>query len=104
MGIRLCLEFVALAATRSGEARRARWPEIDRDRATWTVPAERMKGGRKHRVRLSTGVLAVLEQAQELEKGSGLIFPSFKGLELRSPQKGREVAPVPQPLQGGDAP
>ncbi len=86
LGIRLCLEFVALTATRSGEARRARWPEIDRDRATWTVPAERMKGGREHRVPLSTGVLAVLERAQELENGSGLIFPCFKRLELRSPQ------------------
>ena len=34
LGIRLCLEFLALTATRSGEACRARWPEIDRDRAT----------------------------------------------------------------------
>ena len=86
LGIRLCLEFVALTATRSGEARRARWPEIDCDRATWTVPAERMKGGREHRVPLSSGALAVLERAREIENGSGLIFPSFKGFELRSPQ------------------
>ena len=86
LGIRLCLEFVALTATRSGEARRARWPEIDGDRATWTVPAERMKAGSEHRVPMSTGALAVLDQARELENGSGLIFPSFKGLELRSPQ------------------
>ena len=86
LGIRLCLEFVALTATRSGEARRARWPEIDRDRATWTVPAERMKTGREHRVPLSTGALAVLEEARAIENGSGLIFPSFKGRELRSPQ------------------
>ena len=85
VGIRLCLEFVALTATRSDEARRARWPEIDWDRATWTVPVERMKAGREHRVPLSSGALAVLDQARELEHGSGLIFPSFKGLELRSP-------------------
>ena len=85
VGIRLCLEFVALTATRSGEARRARWPEIDCDRATWTVPAERMKAGREHRVPLSSGALAVLDQAREIENGSGLIFPSFKGFELRSP-------------------
>ncbi len=85
VGIRLCLEFVALTATRSGEARRARWGEIDWDRATWTVPAERMKAGREHRVPLSSGARAVLDQAREIENGSGLIFPSFKGLELRSP-------------------
>ena len=86
LGIRLCLEFVALTATRSGEARKACWPEIDWDRATWTVPTERMKAGREHRVPLSSGALTVLDRAQEIENGSGLIFPSFKGLELRSPQ------------------
>ena len=85
LGIRLCLEFVALTATRSGEARRACWPEVDWDRATWTVPAERMKAGREHRVPLSTGALALLDQARTIENGSELIFPSFKGLELRSP-------------------
>ena len=86
MGMRLCLEFVALTATRSGEARRARWGEIDWERTTWTVPAERMKAGREHRVPLSSGALAVLDRAREMENGSGLIFSSFKGLELRSPQ------------------
>ena len=85
VGIRLCLEFVALTATRSGEARRARWPEIDWDRATWTVPAERMKAGREHRVPLSSGALAVLHQARAIKNRSGLIFASFKGLDLRSP-------------------
>jgi integrase len=45
-----------------------------------------MKTGSEHRVPLSAGALAVLERAREIENGSGLIFPSFKGLELRSPQ------------------
>ena len=38
-------------AARSGEVRGAAWSEIDMDAATWTIPGERMKGGREHRVR-----------------------------------------------------
>ena len=51
---RLALEFVVLTATRSGEVRGATWNEIDLDAAVWTVPGERMKAGREHRVPLST--------------------------------------------------
>jgi integrase len=47
------LEFAILTAARSGEVLGARWQEFDLDRAIWTVPAERMKGGREHRVPLS---------------------------------------------------
>ena len=40
-----CLRFLILTATRSGEAREARWDEIDLDQAIWTIPAERIKRG-----------------------------------------------------------
>lgn len=46
------LEFCILTAARSGEVLGLRWPEIDLDTALWTVPAERMKAGRAHRVPL----------------------------------------------------
>jgi hypothetical protein len=52
MGAR-ALEFVILTAARSGEVRGATWAEIDLDEAIWTVPAERMKAGKEHRVPLS---------------------------------------------------
>ena len=103
VGIRLCLEFVALTATRSGEARKARWAEIDRDRATWTVPADRMKAGREHRVPLSSGALAVLARAREIENGSGLIFPSFEGLEFAEPAGGGGVSGPGDPEHGARA-
>ena len=83
-GVRLCLEFVVLTAARSGEARLARWDEIDLEAATWTVPEERMKAGREHRVPLSDRALAVLRQAQEIADSSGLVFPSLRGLALQS--------------------
>ena len=73
---RLCLEFTVLTAARSGEARGARWSEIDLDRALWTVPAARMKGGFQHRVPLSSAALNVLTGAMEIRDGSDLVFPS----------------------------
>ena len=57
---KLAVEFLTLTACRSGEVRGARWDEVGRDAATWTVPATRMKNGREHRVPLSAAALAVL--------------------------------------------
>lgn len=73
---RLCLRFLVLTAVRSGEARGARWTEIDVEGATWTIPAERMKANGEHRVPLSREALDVLGKAKPLDDGSGLIFPS----------------------------
>lgn len=73
---RLCLKFLILTATRSNEAREATWGEIDRETATWEIPAERMKGRKPHRVPLSTSALSILDQAEDLRDGSDLIFPS----------------------------
>ena len=73
---KLCLCFTVLTAARSGESRGAVWSEFDLDEALWTVPAERMKGGLKHRVPLSVASLDVLSKARELHDGSDLIFPS----------------------------
>ena len=78
----LCFEFLVLTAARSGEARLARWEEIDFEAATWTIPAERMKAWRVHRVPLSTRALEVLREAQEINDGSGLLFPSATGRTL----------------------
>ena len=40
------LEFLILTSTRSGETRGAKWSEIDLDRATWTLPLERLKNAK----------------------------------------------------------
>ena len=79
---KLAFEFVVLTACRSGEVRQARWSEVDLESATWTVPAERMKAGREHRVPLSDAALDVLERARPLSGGEGLIFPSVTGRAL----------------------
>ena len=59
----LALELCILTAARSGEILGMRWPEIDLDKKIWTVPADRMKAGREHRVPLSPRAVAILAQA-----------------------------------------
>ncbi len=68
------LEFLILTATRSGEARGARWREIDLEAREWVIPGERMKRGVPHRVPLSEAALAVLERVRGLDVD--LVFPS----------------------------
>jgi integrase len=46
-----------------------RWPEIDFDRKVWTVPADRMKAGREHRVPLSPRAVAILRKLEKLKTG-----------------------------------
>ena len=79
---KLAFEFMTLTAVRSGEARNATWDEIDEGKATWTIPAHRMKKPRAHRVPLSDAALEVVRQARTLSDGSGLLFPSPSGRSL----------------------
>ena len=78
IAVKLAFEFLVLTTARSGEVRLATWDEIDRDAATWTVPAARMKAGPEHRVPLSERALAILDEAQALADGSGLVFPGTR--------------------------
>ena len=76
----LSFEFLVLTAVRSGNVRLTVWDEFDQDSKMWTIPAERMKGRlgsrREHRVPLAARALEILDQARELDNGSGLVFPS----------------------------
>ena len=75
----LAFELLVLTACRSGEVRLATWDEIDFDTATWTVPANRMKSKRDHRVPLSGRALEILQEAHDFTDISGLVFPSPRG-------------------------
>jgi integrase len=68
------LEFAILTAARSGEVLGARWEEIDLDRGVWTVPPQRMKGSREHRVPLSGRALEILRAMHEVRSGE-YVFP-----------------------------
>ena len=81
--VKLALEFLILTASRSGEVRLARWEEMDLERGEWTIPAERMKTGREHRVPLSARAREILVEAQERSSGSEWVFPSPRGRTLK---------------------
>lgn len=73
------LEFCILTATRTGEALGAPWSEIDLDAAVWTIPAERMKASKPHRVPLSDRALAILAEMRALGgEADGYVFPGAK--------------------------
>jgi integrase len=76
-----CLEFAILTAARSAQARGATWGEISLRDAMWTIPKERMKANRDHRVPLSKPAVALLK-AQSREDGVDLVFPSPTGKVL----------------------
>lgn len=67
------LEFLILTAARTGEVREARWSEIDLAAKVWTVPGERTKTGKEHRVPLSPRALELLKAAPR-EIYSDLVF------------------------------
>ena len=70
------LQFAILTASRPGEARGALWNEIDMYRKLWTIPVERMKGGRTHKVPLSPTALELL---RSMPKIGDYVFPGPTG-------------------------
>lgn len=75
------LEFAILTAARSGEVRGMTWAEVDLDAKTWTVPGERMKAGREHRVPLSDAAVALVK-AQPRVGESPYVFAAVRGGQL----------------------
>jgi integrase len=80
--IRAALQLTALTMTRPGEVRFMRRAEILWPKATWRIPAERMKMRRPHDVPLSTQALTIIRDIWPLSEGHELVLPS-----IRSPRK-----------------
>jgi integrase len=71
------LEFAILTAARTGEVIKARWSEVDLTERLWTVPPERMKAGKVHRVPLSDAASTILEKMGDIQRGD-FVFPAVK--------------------------
>jgi integrase len=71
------LEFAILTATRTSETINATWNEFDLDAGIWTIPPERMKAGKEHRVPLSTRALEIIKALQETKQGD-YVFPGAR--------------------------
>ena len=73
----LALEFTILTASRTSETLNATWSEFDTDNALWIVPAERMKGGREHRVPLCERAVAIIVEMRTVKR-SDFVFPGAR--------------------------
>jgi integrase len=71
------LLLTILCATRSSETLNAEWSEFDLDGACWTIPRERMKGFREHRVPLSSQAVELLRGTLRMERNS-FVFPGAR--------------------------
>ena len=72
----LAVEFAILTAARSGEVRGAAWDEFDVAAKLWTVPPERMKAGREHRVPLTARAVEIIETVSKLPNDA-YVFPGM---------------------------
>jgi integrase len=79
------LDFLVLTAARTSEVIGATWDEVDLDAKIWTIPPERMKGGREHRVPLPERAIEIVAEQKRLsEEGrlladeTGYVFPGQK--------------------------
>ncbi len=73
------LEFLILTATRTAEVTGATWSEINGD--MWTIPPERMKGGREHRVPLSMPAMKLVDRQRQVREND-FVFPGQKRRSL----------------------
>ncbi len=73
------LRLLILTATRTSETLAARWCEFDLARSLWIIPADRMKGGREHRVPLSPDALAIIGRLGSVDtQPDAFVFPGAK--------------------------
>ncbi len=73
----LALRLLIMTAVRTNELLKAEWSEIDLQSAVWTIPAERMKAKREHRVPLTDLMLADLKSLPRI-KGNSYVFPGAR--------------------------
>lgn len=77
--VKISLTLLIHTALRTNEVLKSEWGEVDINQAVWTIPAERMKAGKEHRVPLSSQAIEVLNLARQYQTNSPFIFPGQSG-------------------------
>jgi integrase len=75
---RAALRLAAYVFVRPAELRHAQWNEFDLDTEVWSIPAEKMKMRRLHRVPLARQSLAILRELHEITGNGRWLFPSVR--------------------------
>jgi integrase len=74
----MALELLALTFVRPGELRSAEWAEVDLDNAIWSIPGEKMKMRRPHRIPLTLRAIALLRDLRVMTGKGKFLFPSVR--------------------------
>ncbi len=83
--VRLAIEYLILTAARSGEVRGATSLEIDLEARAWSIPADRMKAGRAHRIPLSDRAIEILQRMSAFRRTAKPDALVFEGMKVGRP-------------------
>jgi integrase len=72
----LALEFLILTATRTSEVINATWEEFDLKLKVWTIPSDRMKAGKEHRIPLPGRAIEIIQSLKKDHSSTKYVFPS----------------------------
>jgi len=85
----LALQLLILTATRASEVCHAKWEEFDIGKAIWTIPANRMKAGKEHRVPLSKQAITLFSKIPKID--NQWVFINSRG---NAPTNGKALVNV----------
>ena len=94
------VEMLVLTGVRTNEARKARFGEFDRETKIWTVPGfdkdgtQRTKNGKPHRLPITTGMLAILDEMEKIRTDRSPDAFVFPGMRRRRLGSDRPIGPV----------
>ena len=74
--VQIALKLLLVTGQRVSEVSQAAKAEVDLESRVWTLPGERAKNGRSHRVPLSQMAVALIERALALSGDSDYLFPT----------------------------
>ena len=100
--LKLAICFIVLTAARLSEVTEARWSEFDLEDRLWTIPPDRMKKRRRHRVPLSRQALRILEEARALVPTGSLVFGFSRGRRPARPLTSAQISKVLRDLDLAD--
>lgn len=99
-GAKAALLFAILTAARSGEVLGAVWGEIDLESKVWTIPSDRMKAGRTHRVPLPDAAVRLLQSIKpDTSAPIDLVFKAAKGKQYSDMALTKVLRDIDPPLE-----
>ncbi|MEL6372242.1 MAG: integrase arm-type DNA-binding domain-containing protein [Pseudomonadota bacterium] len=78
--VRAALTLMPILFPRPGELRQAHWEEFDFGTAVWSIPAERMKMRRAHKVPLPRQAIDILQELKRQSFDTALAFPGPRSI------------------------